>query len=92
MNKSIGPPPFIDPLQQQWRLAFNLEESRALESNKAKLEELRRRDQRRTEERIDGLYDELQRAVAPDYRRAPNASDIERIYALAQRLIGTWHW
>ncbi|WP_223456813.1 MULTISPECIES: hypothetical protein [unclassified Pseudomonas] len=92
MIKPIGPPPFIDPLEREWCFAFNLEENKALEDNKARLEILRQRDKKRTEEKIDGLYDELQRKINPDYKRPPSASDIGNIFSVAQSIIKSWNW
>ncbi|MCU0116731.1 hypothetical protein N8H74_00590 [Pseudomonas sp. B2M1-30] len=92
MNKPVGPPPFINPIEGEWCRALNLEENRALVDNKAKLDVLRQRDKKRTEERIDRLYDELLIKVDPDYKRPPDSSDINRIYSLAQSIISSWNW
>ncbi|MFJ7283758.1 hypothetical protein [Pseudomonas sp. NPDC099000] len=92
MNKPVGPPPFIDPLEGEWCRAFNFEENRALEDNKERLNVLRQRDKRRTDEKIDGLYDELQRKINPDYKQPPSASDINSIFSVAQRIIKSWNW
>lgn len=90
--KPIGPPPFIDPIEGEWCRAFNIEENRALDDNKAKLDVLRQRDKKRTEEKINSLYDELQRKIDPDYKRPPSASDIDSIFEAAQRIIKSWNW
>ncbi|MBK5377172.1 hypothetical protein JFT81_21360 [Pseudomonas sp. TH43] len=92
MNRPIGPPPFINPIEGEWCRAFNLEENRALEDNRAKLDGLRQRDKKRTEERIVSLYDELLKTIDPDYKRPPGTTDINRIYSVAQSIIGSWNW
>ncbi|ANI00418.1 MULTISPECIES: hypothetical protein [Pseudomonas] len=90
--KPIGPPPFIDPIEGEWCRAINLEENRALDANKAKLDALRLRDKKRTEEKIDGLYDALQRKIDPDYKRPPSAADVNNIFEAAQSIIRSWNW
>lgn len=90
--KPVGPPPFIDPLEGEWCRAFNYEENRALDENRARLDVLRQRDKKRTEEKVDGLYDELQRRIDPDYKRAPNAGDMKSIFQVAQSIISSWNW
>ncbi|MGY1450430.1 hypothetical protein [Pseudomonas chlororaphis] len=92
MNKPVGPPPFIDNHQPEWDRAFYIEEGRALAANKARLDILRQHDKKKTQERIDGLYDDLQRRIDPNYKRAPNIEDLGNIFDTAQDIIHAWNW
>ncbi|CAI9008375.1 Tail-specific protease [Pseudomonas chlororaphis] len=92
MVKPVGPPPFIDPYKLEWDRAIYIEEDRALADNKARLDVLRQHDKERTQERIDGLYDDLLRHIDPNYKRAPNAEDFKDIFGVAQNIIHSWNW
>lgn len=92
MNELFGSASSIDNHQPEWDRAFHVEEDRALAANKARLDVLRQHDKKKTQERIDGLYDDLQRRIDPNYKRAPTTEDLGNIFDTAQDIIHAWNW
>ena len=90
--KPIGPPPFIDPIEGEWCRAFNAEENRALDDNKAKLEFSVSAIRNVPRRRLIVCTMNYSEKYDPDYKRPPSASDIDSIFEAAQRIIKSWNW
>ncbi|CRM13998.1 hypothetical protein [Pseudomonas sp. 28 E 9] len=86
---SVDPPPYVD-YEEEWDASIKSQNAAALTHFKSKLDEMRARDKYRTQELIDGLYDDVLVKIDPDYVRPPSEEDSADMYDVAISIIRSW--